>query len=61
MFNLKNADTQLTNTQSLTFKNLSEAAVDAILSQMLLSFKFKIIKFEKITIYKNQNENKHQR
>ena len=53
MFNLKNADVASTNAQSLTFKNSSETAVDVLLSQILLSFKFKIIKFEKMRIYKN--------
>ena len=54
MFNLKNVDTQSTNVQSLTSENLKEAAINALLSQILLSFKFKIIKFEKIKIYKKQ-------
>ena len=53
IFNLKDADAQSANVQSLTFKNSSEAAIDALLSQISLSFKFKIIKFEKIKIYKS--------
>ena len=60
MFNLKNADVQSTNVQFLIFKNLSETAIDALLSQIFLSFKFKIIKFKKIRIYKSQSENKYQ-
>ena len=61
MFNLKNADAQLTNVQSLTSENSNEVAIDALLSQIFLSFKFKIIKLEKIKTYRNQNENEHQR
>ena len=61
IFNLKNADAQLTNIQSLTFKNLNKTAIDALLLQISLSFKFKIIKFEKIKVYKSQSENEHQR
>ena len=61
MFNLKNADAASTNTQSLTFKNLSEIAIDVLLSQIFLSSKFKIIKSEKMKIYKSQSENEHQR
>ena len=45
----------------MIFKNLNNVIVDALLSQISLSFKFKIIKFEKIKIYKNQSENEHQR
>ena len=36
-------------------------AVNALLSQITLSFKSKIIKFEKMRIYKDQSENEHQR
>ena len=57
-FNLKNVNAQSANAQSLTFKNLNEVAIDALLSQILLSFKFKIIKFEKIRTYKNSSKNK---
>ena len=53
MFNLKNADAESTNAQSLTFENLNETAADALLSQISLSFKFKIIKFEKMKVYKD--------
>ena len=59
MFNLKYADMQSTNIQSLMFKNLNKTAIDALFLQILLSFKFKIIKFEKMRIYKNQSENEH--
>ena len=61
MFNSKNADAQSTNVQFLTFKNSNEVAIDAPLSQIFLSFKFKIIKFEKIKTDKRQSENEHQR
>ena len=60
--NLKNADAQSTNIQSTIFKkSKTTVAVDALLSQITLSFKSKIIKFEKMKIYKNQNKNEHQR
>ena len=59
MFNLKNTDAASTNAQSLTSENSSETAIDVLLSQILLSFKFKIIKFEKMKTYKNQSENEH--
>ena len=58
---LKNADAASTNAQSLTSENLSETATDVLLSQISLSFKFKIMKLEKMKIYKNQSENEHQR
>ena len=45
----------------MTFENLSETAADALLSQISLSFKSKIIKLEKMKTYKDQSENKHQR
>ena len=61
MFNLKNADVQSTNVQFLIFKNLNETAIDVLFLQISLSFKFKIIKFKKMRIYKKQNENEHQR
>ena len=61
MFNLKNADAASTNAQFLTLKNLSETATDVLLSQISLSFKSKIIKPEKMRIYKDQSENEHQR
>ena len=61
MFNLKNADVAPTNAQFLTSENLNETAADVLLSQISLSSKFKIIKFEKMKIYKSQSENEHQR
>ena len=52
--NLRNADAQSTNVQSIIFKKLNAIIViDALLSQITLSFKSKIIKFEKMKIYKN--------
>ena len=45
----------------MTSENLSETAVDALLSQISLSSKSKIIKPEKIKRYKDQSENEHQR
>ena len=60
MLNLKNVDAQSTNAQSTIFKKLNATvAADALLSQITLSPKSKIIKFEKIKIYKNQSENEH--
>ena len=59
MFNLENADAASTNAQSLTSENLNEIAVDVLLSQIFLSFKFKIIKSEKMRVYKSQSENEH--
>ena len=53
MFNLKNAGAKSTNAQSLTSENLNKTAIDALLSQIFLSFKFKIIEFEKMRAYKN--------
>ena len=61
MFSLKNAGAAPTNAQPLTFENSSETATDVLLSQIPLSFKFKIIKSEKMRIYKGQSENEHQR
>ena len=61
MSSLKNADAASTDVQSLMFENLNETAIDVLLSQISLSFKSKIIKFEKMRIYKNQSENEHQR
>ena len=61
MSNLEDADVTSTNAQSLTFENLSETAIDVLLSQISLSLKFKIIKFEKMKAYKSHNENEHQR
>ena len=61
MFNLKNVDAASMNVQSLTSENLSETAIDVLLSQISLLFKFKIIKFEKMKTYKGQSENEHQR
>ena len=60
MFNLKDVGAQSTSAH-LTIFDLSDAAVDALLSQISLSFKFKIIKLEKIRTYKDQSENEHQR
>ena len=52
--NLKNVDAHSTNVQSTIFKKLNATiAVDALLSQIILSFKSKIIKFEKMRTYKN--------
>ena len=59
-FNLKNVDAQSSNVQFLTSKNLNETAIDALLLQISLSFKFKIIKLEKMRIYKSQSKNEHQ-
>ena len=51
---LKNVDAQSANVQSTIFeKSNATVAVDALLSQITLSFKSKIIKFEKMKIYKN--------
>ena len=51
---LKNADAQSTNVQLTIFKKLNATiAVDALLSQITLLFKLKIIKFEKMKTYKN--------
>ena len=61
MFNLKDADAASASVQSLTPENLSETAIDVLLSQISLLFKFKIIKLEKMRVYKNQSENEHQR
>ena len=61
MFNLKDADVQSTNALSLIFKSLNKITIDTLLSQISLLFKFKIIKFEKMKTYKNQNENEHQK
>ena len=60
--NLKNADAQSTNVQLMIFKKSNVIIViDALLSQITLSFKSKIIKFEKMRTYKSQNEKEHQR
>ena len=54
MLNLENVDAQSTNVQSTIFEKLNAIiAVDALLSQIILSFKSKIIKFEKMRTYKN--------
>ena len=60
MFNLKNVDAQSTNIQLITMKDLNEIVIDALLSPISLLIKFKTIKFEKIRIYKSQNENEYQ-
>ena len=57
MFNLKNVDAQSASAQFLISENLKKAAIDALLTQISLSFIFKIIKFEKIRAYKKQSEN----
>ena len=62
MLNLKNAGAQSANVQLTIFeKSDATIAVDALLSQITLSFKLKIIKFEKMKTYKSQSENEHQR
>ena len=61
IFSCKNADVSSTNAQFMTFENLNETVADALLSQILLSFKFKIIKFKKMRAYKNQSNNEYQR
>ena len=62
MLSLENVDAQSTNVQSMIFKKLDATIViDSLLSQITLSFKLKIIKFEKMRTYKNQSENEHQR
>ena len=62
ILSLKIASAQSTKFQFTTFKKLNETVViDALLSQITLLFKSKIIKVKKIRIYKNQSENKHQR
>ena len=61
MFSLKDVDATSANAQLLTSEDSSETATDVLLSQISLSFKFKIIKFEKMRAYKNQSENEHQR
>ena len=53
MFSLKNAGAASAGAQSLTFENSSETAADVLLSQILLSFKSKIIKLEKMRVYKS--------
>ena len=56
----KIADNQLTNVQSMRFKKLTVAVTaDALLLNISLSFKLKIIKFEKMRTYKSQSENEH--
>ena len=61
MSNLRDADAVSTNAQSLTSEDLSGTTADVLLSQIPLSLKSKIIKFEKMRIYKSQSENEHQR
>ena len=61
MFSLKDAGAVPTSAQSLAPENLSGTAIDVLLSQIFLSFKFKIIKSEKMRVYKDQSENEHQR
>ena len=57
---LKNADAQSANIQSTIFKeSKATVAIDALLLQITLSFKSKMIKFKKMKTYKNQSENKH--
>ena len=58
--NLENVDAQSANVQSMIFKKSdATVAVDVLLSQITLSFKSKIIKFEKMRTYKSQSENEH--
>ena len=58
----KIVDSQSVNVQSIKFKKLTVvAAADALLLNISLSFKSKIIKFEKMKAYKSQSENEHQR
>ena len=45
----------------MKFKELTVAAAVDALSSIFLSFKSKIIKFEKMKTYKSQSENEHQR
>ena len=61
MFNLKNVDAASANVQFLTSEDSSETAIDVLFLQISLSFKSKIIKSEKMKIYKGQSENEHQR
>ena len=56
MFSLRNADTQSANVQSLTSKDSNETATDTLFLQIPLLFKFKIIKPEKMKIYKSQTK-----
>ena len=54
MLSLENVDAQSTNVQSTIFEKLNATvAVDALLSQITLSFKLKIIKFKKMKTYKS--------
>ena len=54
MLSLENADAQSTNVQSTTFEKLNAIiAIDALLLQIILSFKSKIIKFKKMKVYKS--------
>ena len=62
MLSLENVDAQSTSVQLTIFKKSNTTVViDALLSQIILSFKSKIIKFKKMKIYKNQSENEYQR
>ena len=54
MLSLKNVDAQSANVQLIIFiKSEATIAIDALLSQIILSFKSKIIKFEKMRTYKD--------
>ena len=54
MLSLRNVDAQSTNVQLTIIKKLNAIiAIDALLSQITLSFKSKIIKFKKMKTYKN--------
>ena len=44
----------------MIFQNLNNAVVDALLSEVFLSFEFKMIKLDKMKIYKNKNEDEYQ-
>ena len=60
MLSWKIADSQSANVQSMRFKKSTvAAAADALLSNIFLSFKSKIIKSEKMRTYKSQSENEH--
>ena len=54
ILSLKNADAQSASVQSTIFKKLNATvAIDALLSQITLSLKSKIIKFKKMKVYKS--------
>ena len=60
ILSLKIAENQLANVQSMKFKKSTVAATaNALLLNISLSFKSKIINSEKMKVYKNQSENEH--